>query len=105
MPRPCLRRAPGEGGVGAVQRPGAAVVGELGRQMRHRALGLGGDHHARGVLVEPVDDAGALDAVDARQAALAVEQQGVDQRAARRAGAGWTTIPTGLLMTISSSSS
>ena len=83
-----LHSAPGKGDVGAMERAGAAVIGELRREVGHGRLGLGGDHDARGVLVEPVDDAGALDAVDAGEAARAVKQQGVDQRAAGAAGRG-----------------
>ena len=42
-------------------------------------------HHqqAAGVLVDAVDDAGAYLAADAREAALAVPEQGVHQRAVR----------------------
>ncbi|MNS77281.1 hypothetical protein D3C72_1108600 [compost metagenome] len=52
------------------------------------AVALGGDHDARGVLVQPVNDAGAGDAAYARQAVAAVGQKGVDQGAGLAAGGG-----------------
>ncbi len=48
---------------------------------------LGNHHDAAGVLVQPVDDAGALDAANARQAVAAMMDQRVDQRAGPVAGA------------------
>ena len=51
------------------------------------AVGLGDDHDAGRVLVEAVDDAGPLDAADARQAVAAMVDQRVDQRAGPVAGA------------------
>ena len=83
VPLAGLGAAPDKGDIGAVQRAGAAVVGELGGEVLVRLLGLGRDHDARGVLVEPVHDARALDAANAHQAVAAMEEQGVDQRAGR----------------------
>ena len=58
---------------------------ELGRETAVRGVGIGHDHQARGVLVQPVHDAGAQGAADARQVRHH-RQQGVDQRAVRVAG-------------------
>ncbi len=49
-------------------------------------VGLGHHHQAGGVLVEPVHDAGPLDAADAGQAVAAMGDQRVDQRALGVAG-------------------
>ena len=84
------RRA-GEGGVDLAlrrSRPSAddraiapidTVVVELAGQTLMRAIGLGGDHQPAGILVDPVDDPRPRDAADARQAALAMVEQSVDQ--------------------------
>ncbi|MCY1547275.1 hypothetical protein D9M68_833220 [compost metagenome] len=69
-----------------MQRPGAAMVGELLGKVAMRRLGLGGDHHARCVAVQPVHDAGALDPTDTHQALPAMKQQRIDQRAIGRTG-------------------
>ena len=69
-----------------MQRAGAAMIGELRRKPGMGHLGLGGDHDAGGVLVEPVDDAGPLDPADALEAGAAVKEQGVDQRSRQAAG-------------------
>ena len=53
-----------------------------------RRLGLGDDHDAGGVLVQPVHDAGAAFAADAGEAVAAMGDEGVDQRAVRVAGGG-----------------
>ena len=58
-----------------------AVPGELGREPLMGAVGLGRDDQAGGILVDAVDDAGPGDAADPRQAAAAMVEQGVDQRA------------------------
>ena len=49
-------------------------------------VGLGHDHQAGGVLVEPVHDARPLDPADAGQARAAMGDQRVDQRAGGVAG-------------------
>ncbi len=46
------------------------------------------DHEAAGIFVEAVDDAWALDAADARERALAVVEEGIDESARTVAGAG-----------------
>ena len=53
-----------------------------------RAVGLGGDQQAGGVLVEAMHDAGPLDAADARKRRAAVGDQRIDQRAGRMPGRG-----------------
>ncbi len=81
-----VRHAPDEGEIAALQRAGAAVIGELRGQPPVRAVGLGDDHQAGGVLVEPVHDARPLHAADAGQAVAAMGDQRVDQRARPVAG-------------------
>ena len=76
-----IRRAPHEGEVAALQRAGAAVIGELGGERAMGAVGLGDDHQAGRVLVEAVDDAGPAHAADAGQARAAMGDQRVDQGA------------------------
>src|SRR5690554_4071785 len=56
-----LRRAPGKGNVGAMQRPGTAMVGKLFGEMAMRLLGLGSHHDARRIFVETMDNAWTLD--------------------------------------------
>jgi hypothetical protein len=81
------------------------VVGELLRQMAVRDIVLGDHHDASRVLVEPMDDAGATHAADARKRIAAMIDQRVDQRAGPVAGAGMHDEAGGLEMTIRSSSS
>ena len=71
------RQAPGERQVGAVEITrgegfGQGAVGPV--RLRH-------DHDARGVLVEPMDNARPLFATDARQVVPRMGQQRIDQRA------------------------
>ncbi len=61
------------------------------------AVGLGHDHQPGGVLVEPVHDAGPLDAADARQRVAAMGDQRVHQRAGRIAGSGMDHEPARLV--------
>ena len=77
---------PGEGQIAAPHRAGAAVIGELRGQRFMRAVVLGHHHQPGGVLVEPVHDAGPLDAADAGKARAAMGDQRVDQRAGLVAG-------------------
>ncbi len=77
---------------------------ELAGKMVVRGVVLGGDQHPRGILVEAMDDAGPQFAADAGEI-LAVMQQGVDQGAPLVPGAGCTTRPAGLSMTIRCGSS
>ncbi len=86
---------PALGGVGGAAHQGDVdaldvVAGELLGKARMRRVRLGRDHHAGGVLVQPVHNPGPGDAPDARQASTAVVQQGVDQGAvgAPRGGMG-----------------
>ena len=58
---------------------------ELRREPDVGAIVLGDHQQAAHVLVQPVDDARPQHAADARQAAGAVGEQGVDQGAARMA--------------------
>ena len=61
---------------------------ELPAQLLVRRIVLGTNHQAACILVQPVHDAGPLDAADARQAALAMMQERVDQGARGVAGPG-----------------
>ena len=81
---PALGHAGDDRQVAAVD----AVGGELPGQAFVGDVGLGDDQQARRVLVDAVDDAGPRDAADARQAAAAMVEQGVDQRAVEIAGGG-----------------
>lgn len=53
--------------------------GEKSGQALMRGIGLGDDEQARGVLVEPVDDAGAANSANARKALAAMSDESVDQ--------------------------
>ena len=68
----------------------------LGQALVGRVI-LGDDQQAAGVLVEPVHDAGALYAADARQAIAAMGDEGIDQGARLVAGAGVNHQPCGLV--------
>ena len=83
---PPLGHAPDDRQVGALQRPGAAVIGELRRERLMGEVVLGHHEQARGVLVEPVHDARPLHAADAREALPAMGDQRIDQRAGIVAG-------------------
>ena len=72
--------------IGALERAGAAVVGELRRQAAMRAVVLGHDQQPARVLVEPVHDARPPHAADAGQAVAAMGDERVDQRAALMPG-------------------
>ena len=63
-------RAARQGHIGALD----VVGGEQGGEPCVGAVGLGGDHDARGVLVEAVDDAGAGHAADAGETVAAMRQ-------------------------------
>ena len=80
---PCCRSgtAPHDRQIGALQRSGPAVIGELVRQALMRAVVLGHDEQAGGVLVEPMHDARPLHAADARQAVAAMGDERVHERA------------------------
>ena len=95
------RHAPDKGEIAALQRPFAAMIGELRGQRAVGAVGFGRDHDAGRVLVEPMHDAGPALAADAGQAVAAMGDQRVDQRAVAWPAAGCTTRPRGLLMTMS----
>jgi hypothetical protein len=74
------RHAPDECEVGALQRPGAAVIRKLGRELAMGAVGLCHHQQSARVLVEPVHDPRAAHAADSGQAVAAVRDQRVDQR-------------------------
>lgn len=78
----------GAGGDGVVNLGGGLALGELGEQGLHGAVGLGDDDAAGGIFVEAVDDAGALDSVDAGELVSAVMEEGVDEGAVGVAGGG-----------------
>jgi len=73
------------GGGGEVEFGGLAP-GELVGEGLVGEVGLGGHEAARGVLVEAVDDPGALDAADAAEASPAVVKESVDEGAVRITG-------------------
>src|SRR5262245_33429155 len=62
-----IRRPPDQSEVAALQRA-LILVGELSCENMVGPVGLGDDHQAGGVLVEPVDDARAPDPADTREA-------------------------------------
>ena len=70
-------RVAGEGDIGALD----GVTRELDRHPLVRRIRLGRDHHARRILVEPVDNARPLDTANARQGAGAMMQQAVHEGA------------------------
>ena len=70
-------------GDGVVDFGSSLALGKLSKQGLHRAVGLGDDDAARGVLIEAMHDAGALDAIDAGELAIAVMEEGVDEGAVR----------------------
>ena len=62
-----------------------ALLGELGGQGAVRGVVLGGHQKAAGVLVQPVDDAGAADPAYARKRAAAMGKQPIDESPIRMA--------------------
>ena len=78
------RRSPYDGVIGALD----GVIGELLGQARHGPFGLGRHQQARGVLVQPVDDAGARFAADGQHLGAAMGDQCIDQGAVGIAGGG-----------------
>ena len=70
--------------VGPIDR----AVGELPGKAGQDGLGLGGDHQARSVLVQPVDDPRSSLAADAGKALAAMGDQRIHQCAVRIAGGG-----------------
>ncbi len=64
------------------------ALGELGDEGLVGGVGFGDDEAAGGVFVEAVDDAGAFDAADAGELALAVVEESVDEGAVGVSGAG-----------------
>lgn len=81
------------GAVGPLNR----VVCELGGKPLVRAIGLGNDEKAGGVLVDAVDDARAGDTADARKLAAAMVEQGIDQSSVGIACSGMDDEPGGLV--------
>ena len=77
-----IGRTPDEGEIAALQ-TAFAFVGELLAERTMRCVGLGHDHEAAGVLVEPMHDARAFHAADAGETVAAMRDQRVDQRAGR----------------------
>lgn len=60
---------------------GGLPLGELAGERLLGLVGFGGDDAARGIFVEPMDDAGPLDAADAGELTLAMVEEGVDEGA------------------------
>jgi hypothetical protein len=92
-----VRHAPDQGHVAAPHRASSAVIGELLGQRFVRAIVLGRHHQPGGVLVEPVHDAGALDAADPGKAGPAMGDQCIHQRAGLVPGGGMHHQPFGLV--------
>ncbi len=92
-----VRLTPDEGPIVPQQRARAPVVGEDVGEAPMGTVRLGRDHQPGRVLVEPVHDAGAAHAADARQAVAAMAQQGVDQSAGGVTGRRMHHEPRGLV--------
>ncbi len=86
VPRRPVRRAPREGEIGPLQRPGAPMIGELGGQPAVRTVGFRYHHHAGRILVEPVHDSRPFHPADAREAVPTVRDQCIDQCAGAVSG-------------------
>lgn len=78
--RRSLKAAPGESEVCPLKASIGTMSCELLCQAMMGSIRLGDDNEAACILVEPVHDAGALDATNAGQAGPTVCDQGVDQR-------------------------
>lgn len=78
--------APDIGRVGTLQAAILPMGSELGLQAFKGRFGLGDDHDAARILVEPVDDPGTLFAANALEVIAAMGEQGVYQRSVRCAG-------------------
>ncbi len=81
-----VRQAPDEAEVFALERTGAAVIGELCRERPMSGFGLGDDQQARRVLVEPMHNAGPAHSPDSRKVVTAMGDERVDKRAGPVAG-------------------
>ena len=98
--RAVVEVAPGQRGV----RPAYPARGERRAEPPVGEIGLGHDHEARGVAVEPVHDAGSpLGA--ARRASVPRATSAFTRVSSQWPGAGCTTSPAGLSMTARCSSS
>ncbi len=75
-------------GDGEVELFHGGSLGKLGGEGLVGDVGFRDDEAAGGVLVEAVDDAGALDAADAGELAFAMVEEGVDEGAVGVAGRG-----------------
>lgn len=69
------------GGDGVVDFGGGFAFSKLGEEGLHGAIGFGDNDAARGVFVETVNDARALDSIDAGELVSAVMEKGVDEGA------------------------
>lgn len=85
--------------------PGQGVILKLGGQGQVGGIVFRRNDQTTGIPVNPVDNPGPQSAVDTGQGVAAGVEQGVDQGAVRVARGRWTTMPTGLLTTITSPSS
>src|SRR6202453_1692266 len=68
LARTRIEGAPSKRQIFALERAGAAMVGEEFGQTSMRGVSLGDDQKPRRVLVQAVHDSGPLDPADARQA-------------------------------------
>lgn len=64
-----------QGPVGPVRRMGLYLFGKAFMSF----VGLGGNHDARRIFIQPMNDARPDDAIDAGQFTLTVVEQGIDQ--------------------------
>ena len=85
--------------------PVEGVVLELLRQGQVGGVVLGGDEEPRGVPVDAVDDARPQLPVDAERLSPQWKRRALTRVPSGWPGAGWTTMPTGLFTTMTSSSS
>ncbi len=83
-----LHGAPDKSEIVAGEREGPPVIGKQVAQRLMRFVILGDHQKAGCVLIEPMDDTGALDAPNARQGVAAMGNERIDECAAFMAGSG-----------------
>ena len=96
LPALASQAAPDKRKIFALERAGAAMVGEQRGEALMRGVGLGDDQQPGRVLVESMDDAWPLDAADARQVSPQWRISALTSVPAAWPGAGCTTSPAGL---------
>lgn len=83
-----VRHSPDESEVFTLHPAIAAMAGKLLGQALMREIVLGDDEKSAGLLVQPMDDAGAFDAADTGETVAAMGEQSIDQCAGFIAGTG-----------------